>query len=197
MWPSPSRAISVKMTIRPDLADVHIDVLWFDFSIGSLSVPEYVLSLAQQGYNSTSNTFGAYYGDKYTSRQSMKTLEHRKDMMKYVKFEISRAGAAEEQDEILWTFVREEDVIYVYPNSSSLSGVIVLAGERTAEKYKSMSENVKKGWRIDIFHAKSILVASFAPQRQSTPEKGVRNIPIQRSPSSRPYGSSLSDNYPY
>lgn len=78
--------------------------------------------------------------------------------MKYVKFEISRVGAVEEQDEILWTFFREEDVIYVYPNSSSLNGVIVLANKRIAEKYKSMSENVKRGWRIDIFLAKSISV---------------------------------------
>ncbi|VUZ45508.1 unnamed protein product, partial [Hymenolepis diminuta] len=151
--------------------------------------------------------------------------------MKYVKYEITRVEAAEEKDEILWTFFREEDVIYVYPNSSSLSGVIVLANKRTAEKYKSMSENAKKGWRIDIFLAKSIsgddlpqtegselqttgslsiesnVSASFAPQRQSTPVKGtassgiprnaaagssvrVRNIPLQRSPSSRPSGSS-------
>ncbi|VDO03489.1 unnamed protein product [Rodentolepis nana] len=104
------------------------------------------------------------------------------DYMRYVKYKISKVETADGQKDILWTFLREEDVIYIYPNSCSPYGTIVVANERIAEKFKSMSGSVKKGWRIDLLLINPVTVGdppetktsqSQTPEKPS-PEKSVK-----------------------
>lgn len=79
--------------------------------------------------------------------------------MRYVQYEMSGSESVKEisVSEILWKLFRKEDVVYIFPNTSSFCGIIVLAKKRTAEKYRAKSGSQVDKWRINLVRAKSAL----------------------------------------
>lgn len=73
---------------------------------------------------------------------------------KYVKYVISEVF--KNVKDILEYFIKAEDIVYIHPNLSPLTGAIVFPDESTANTCLAKSGSVERGWTLTVDEIKTI-----------------------------------------